>query len=216
MNEEQIQTLLAFALGEGGLGRGAGGVPGHDGLRRVDRGLHGQRRRSRQDRLGLRPRARARRGARSPRPQDAGRSSRDHLVDIDQGGSVKTDVYAPERYRAYLLEGQPGAPDQKAWPWPDVKTADFVSNGDPNAFQMPARVMTAGRDRGARHRALRGWLHRPAPRRPRRRQVLLALRPPAPPRRRELGGAAPDHRCVRWAGRRSLTQRVRSPCSPPA
>ena len=38
---------------------------------------------------------------------------RDHLVDIDQGGAITTDVYAPERYRAILLEGQPGAPDQR-------------------------------------------------------------------------------------------------------
>jgi hypothetical protein len=68
---------------------------------------------------------------------------RDRLLDIDQGGTVKTDVYAPDRYRAILLEGQPGAPDQRAWPWPEVKPAEFVSNGDPNAMPLPARVMTA-------------------------------------------------------------------------
>ena len=68
---------------------------------------------------------------------------RTHLLDIDQGGAVKTDVYASDRYRAILLEGQPGAPDQKAWPWPEVKPAEFVSNGDPNAMPLPARVMTA-------------------------------------------------------------------------
>ena len=68
---------------------------------------------------------------------------RDRLLDIDQGGRVKTDLYAPKRYRAILLEGQPGAPDQKAWPWPEVKPAEFVSNGDPNAMPLPARVMTA-------------------------------------------------------------------------
>jgi hypothetical protein len=68
---------------------------------------------------------------------------RKHLLDIDQGGTVKTDVYAPDRYRAILLDGQAGAPDQKAWPWPEVKPAEFVSNGDPNAMPLPARVMTA-------------------------------------------------------------------------
>jgi hypothetical protein len=68
---------------------------------------------------------------------------RDRLLDIDQGGSVKTDIYAPERYRAILLDGQPGAADQKAWPWPQVTTAEFVSNADPNAFPLPARVMSA-------------------------------------------------------------------------
>jgi len=68
---------------------------------------------------------------------------RDRLLDIARGGTVKTDVYTPDRYRAILLEGQAGAPDQEAWPWPEVKPAEFVSNGDPNAWPLPARVMTA-------------------------------------------------------------------------
>ena len=49
----------------------------------------------------------------------------------------------PTATAAILLEGQAGAPDQKAWPWPEVKPAEFVSNGDPNAMPLPARVMTA-------------------------------------------------------------------------
>ena len=142
MNEEQIQTLLEFALGEGGLGAAraeyldmmvsdastavftvnAGGLAKTVSVYALGLELDGTA-----DLLARKTLAKL----------------RDHLVDIDQGGSIKTDVYAPERYRAILLEGQPGAPDQKAWPWPDVKTAEFVSNGDPNAFQMPARVMTA-------------------------------------------------------------------------
>jgi hypothetical protein len=142
MNEEQIQTLLAFALGEGGLGAAraeyldmmvsdastavftvnAGGLAKTVSVYALGLELDGT-----PDFLARKTLAKL----------------RDHLVDIDQGGSVTTDLYAPERYRAYLLEGQPGAPDQKAWPWSDVKTAAFVANGDPNAFQMPARVTTA-------------------------------------------------------------------------
>ena len=142
MNEEQMQTLLDFALTEGGLGGAraeytdmmvsdastavftinAGGL-----AKTVSVYALGFEAPDVPDRLARETLA----------------ALRDHLVDIDQGGAVKTDVYAPERYRAVLLEGQLGAPDQKAWPWPDVKTAEFVANGDPNAFQMPARVMTA-------------------------------------------------------------------------
>jgi hypothetical protein len=142
MNEEQIQTLLAFALGEGGLGAAraeyvdmmvsdaatavftvnAGGLAKTVSVYALGMELDGM-----PDLLARKTLAKL----------------RDHLVDIDQGGTVKTDVYAPERYRAILLEGQPGAPDQKAWPWPEVKTAEFVSNGDPNALRLPARVMTA-------------------------------------------------------------------------
>jgi hypothetical protein len=142
MNEEQIQTLLVFAVGEGGLGAAraeyldmmvsdattavftvnAGGLAKTVSVYALGLELDGTA-----DLLARKTLAKL----------------RDHLVDIDQGGSVKTDVYAPERYRGVLLEGQPGAPDQKAWPWADVKTTEFVSNGDPNALPLPARVMTA-------------------------------------------------------------------------
>jgi hypothetical protein len=67
---------------------------------------------------------------------------RNRLLHVDQGGSIKTDVYVPDRYRAILLEGQPGAPDQKAWPWTDIAPIDFVADGDPSALPLPARVLT--------------------------------------------------------------------------
>lgn len=80
-------------------------------------------------------------------PDAAARSSfarlRDRLLDIDAGGALETAEYDPDRYRGILLEGQPGAPDVKPWPWPDLTPADFITNADPNAFQLPARVMTA-------------------------------------------------------------------------
>jgi hypothetical protein len=66
----------------------------------------------------------------------------ERLQDFDKGGAFSTSEYAPERYRGILMDGGPGAPDAKAWPWPDVKPADFAPNPDPNAFQLPARVMS--------------------------------------------------------------------------
>ncbi len=142
MSEDQIQTLLDYALNEGGLGAAraeytdmmvsdastavftvnAGGLAKTVSVYAL--------------------------GFEAPEVPDLAirqvlANLRTHLLDIDQGGAVKTDVYAPDRYRAILLEGQPGAPDQKAWPWPEVKPAEFVSNGDPNAMPLPARVMTA-------------------------------------------------------------------------
>jgi hypothetical protein len=66
----------------------------------------------------------------------------DRLQDFDHGGAYSTTEYAPERYRGILMDGGPGAPDAKPWPWPDLKPADFVANADPNAFPLPARVLT--------------------------------------------------------------------------
>ena len=62
--------------------------------------------------------------------------------DFDHGGLYATDEYAPERYRGILMEGQPGAPDSRSWPWKTVAPSDFVPNPDPNAIQLPARVMS--------------------------------------------------------------------------
>jgi len=142
MNEDQIQALLGFALGEGGLGAAraeymemlvsdattsvftvnAGGIAKNVSVYALGHEQDGMA-----DLLARKTLAKL----------------RDHLLDIDQGGTIQTDVYAPDRYRGYLFEGQPGIPDTKAWPWPAVKTAEFVAAGDPNAFPMPARVMAA-------------------------------------------------------------------------
>ena len=65
----------------------------------------------------------------------------DRLADFDQGGTVKTDVFTPANYRGILTDGA-AAPDQKPWPWTDIKPADFPLPADPNAFQMAQRVLT--------------------------------------------------------------------------
>ena len=64
------------------------------------------------------------------------------LEDFDKGGAFSTAEYAPERYRGVLMDGQAGAPDARAWPWPDVTPADFAPSPDPNASQLPSRVLS--------------------------------------------------------------------------
>ena len=66
----------------------------------------------------------------------------DRLADFDNGGATPTEAYAPERYRGILMDGA-AAPDQKPWPWADIKPTDFPFPADPNAFQMAV----AGTDR---------------------------------------------------------------------
>ena len=142
LSEEQIQALLASALGEAGLGvarpdyrndhiadapttvftLAAGGIKktvSIYALEMTDPGMA--------DVL--------------PRLAFAKFAAR--LMDFDNGGVFATQEYTPERYRGVLLEGQPGAPGARPWPWADIKPTDFVSNGDPNAFQLPVHVLTA-------------------------------------------------------------------------
>jgi hypothetical protein len=52
------------------------------------------------------------------------------LSDIDRGGTIDSDVYAPAAYRGILLGGDAGVIAPKAWPWPAIKPTDFK---DPNA-----------------------------------------------------------------------------------
>jgi hypothetical protein len=67
----------------------------------------------------------------------------ERLQDFDHGGAFSTTEYEPVRYRGILLDGQPGVADAKAWPWSDIKPTDFTANPDPNAFQLPTRVLAA-------------------------------------------------------------------------
>lgn len=64
------------------------------------------------------------------------------LSDFDQGGTIPTQLFAPAGYRGILLDGGPGQPNARQWPWPDLKPSDFVAPADPNSFQLPVRVLT--------------------------------------------------------------------------
>jgi hypothetical protein len=140
MNEQQIQQLLEFALGEGGLGAARPNYP-NDMITDVTTAVFTINAGGLAKTVSIYAL-----GFETPQVPDLlARKTfvklRDRLVDIDQGGSITTAVYEPDRYRAILLEGQPGAPDQKPWPWKDIKTSEFVAEGDPNAFQIPTRVV---------------------------------------------------------------------------
>jgi hypothetical protein len=49
---------------------------------------------------------------------------------VAKGQVQSVQVYQPSGYRAYLTESGPGQPDVMAWPWDDLIPADFTA--DPN------------------------------------------------------------------------------------
>jgi hypothetical protein len=69
----------------------------------------------------------------------------DRLRQFDQGGTFATDIYKPSRYRGTLWDSGV-VPDAgpRAWPWPNLKPADFTAPADPNALTFPQRTLTAG------------------------------------------------------------------------
>ena len=64
------------------------------------------------------------------------------LSDFDQGGTMATQVWVPDRYRGVLTEGQPGGPGARPWPWSGIAPAEFVTPGDASGPNFPTRVLT--------------------------------------------------------------------------
>lgn len=144
LDEGQIQELLEFALGAGGLGGArdaylAGGVADapntiitvHAGG--IDKTVV----------------VSALSEATQPGPDSAIRQAflrlATRLQDFDEGGRIPSDVYEPDRHRGVLIQRdtQPGLVPLD-WPWPGLKIADFPP-GPPDgsgATTLPHRTMT--------------------------------------------------------------------------
>lgn len=144
LDEGQVQDLISFALGQGGLGAAAENY-GNDMVAdaahsyfTIDAG--GVRKSVDVYALGMETP-----GSPDELPRKALGVLAERLRDFDRGGSIATDVYVPSAWRAVLIERE-GDPTARpvAWPWPDLKVSDFAS--DINAaggLQMPHRAMSA-------------------------------------------------------------------------
>lgn len=141
LSEDQIQSLLKYALGDGGLGiarasyEEANVADASTAIFTVDAG--GIKKTVSVYALGIETQNGADALARA-----AFQKLAERLADFDQGGTIKTDAYVPAKYRAILMDGA-ATPEQKAWPWDDLKPADFSFPADPNAFQMATHTLTA-------------------------------------------------------------------------
>lgn len=144
LSEEQIQSLLAFAIVEGGLGTArpsyrndqvadasstifnlaAGGLTKTVDIYALSEAMNGG------------PDA----GARAAFLKLANR-----LADFDQGGSIQTDAYSPASWRAFLIEREGGDNAPLAWPWPNLTPADFPAGPQDGSgpIRLPHRTMAA-------------------------------------------------------------------------
>ena len=143
LTEEQIQSLLIQALGEGGLAaaraRYENPMVADAGTAEFTIDAGGITKTVSIYALGMDSQGGADAPARAAFQKLAAR-----LSDFDQGGTLPSRVYAPTSYRAILLES-PGivAPDIRDWPWPSVKVDEFKADADPNGLPFPHRTMTA-------------------------------------------------------------------------
>jgi hypothetical protein len=144
LDDGQVQELLAFALGPGGLGTAkesylAGGIAdAPDTTFTINAG--GVVKKIVVSALGIDP-AQSDQAARL-----AFQALATRLQDFDKGGTIASDVYTPGKYRGVLNQRDPD-PSIKpvAWPWPAIKLADFAAASDNGAGSlfMARRTMTA-------------------------------------------------------------------------
>ena len=193
LSEDQIQEVLAFALGDGGLGVARAKYENNmvadagTAIFTVDAG--GVNKTVSVYALGIdNP------GLTDGPARAAFKKLADRLADFDQGGTIATDVFTPANYRGILMDGA-AAPDQKPWPWTDIKPADFPFPADPNAFQMAQRVLTPSDVDHLGLEDIEGRLPGVGPGGPERRQDLLAVAPSAPAGRDRIARPFPAEAC---------------------
>lgn len=143
LTEAQVQELLVFALGEGGL---AAARPEYRNDMVADAGtaLFTVRAGGIEKTVSVYALGIDTQGGVDAPARAAFLKLADRLTTLDKGGAVASMVYVPTTYRAVLLEA-PGvvAPDIRTWPWDDIAIADFKPSADPNGLQFPFLDMTA-------------------------------------------------------------------------
>jgi hypothetical protein len=141
----QVEEVLTFALGPGGLGparesyidNGIADAP--NTIFTIDAG--GLKKTVVVNAIGMEP---------TGGPDDAARARfktlADRLRDFDEGGTISSDVYTPTGYRAVLVEREVDpavpAPSAVTWPWSDLTIADFKEGDGTNGPPFPHRALT--------------------------------------------------------------------------
>jgi hypothetical protein len=145
LDEGQVQDLLAFALGPGGLGTardsylegGVADIP--NSIFQVNAGGV--------DKTVV---VNALDGVNAQGADSAARAAflklAQRLRDFDQGGTIPTDAYEPDAFRAVLTPRDPDPAVKPApWPWAGIKPTDFKAgvNDASGGLVLPHRTLTA-------------------------------------------------------------------------
>lgn len=142
LDEGQIQDLLEFALGAGGLGSARDSYSA-DNIADAPNTIFSVRAGGLDktvvvNALGIE-------GVKTdPAARGQFQKLYDRLSDFDAGGRVPTDEYVADRYRVALTEREVQPGDHPiAWPWPAVKISDFTPPAnDGSGLALAHRVAT--------------------------------------------------------------------------
>lgn len=145
LDEGQIQELLEFALGPGGLGAARDAYMA-DGIADAPNTIFTIRAGGLAKTVVVNALSEETR----PGPDSVARAGflklSKRLLDFDEGGSIASDVYQADRHRGVLTE-RDAAPGVAAldWPWPALKPGDFKEgpNDGSGGPTLPLRTMSA-------------------------------------------------------------------------
>jgi hypothetical protein len=144
LDAAQIEELLTFALGQGGLGAARDNY-GNDMVADASTAFFKIKAGGLDKTVSVYALGMEDPNATDLVPRRAFKALADRLRDFDRGGSISTDVYLPDNFRAVLVERE-GDPLAKPtlWPWPDLTMSDFKANvNGVGATQFPHRTITA-------------------------------------------------------------------------
>jgi hypothetical protein len=178
LSEEQIQSTLVFAIGEGGLGT-ARLEYGNDQIADASTATFtlnagGLTKTVSVYALGLDVP-----GMKDVPQRAAFARLADRLRTFDGNGAILTQEFAPERYRGILFGDQPADPGAKPWPWADVKPSDFVVAAGPGGGQ-PTHVLTVAQAEALGIEPYRGGVQGLTLAGPERKFYAFLLRPLLP------------------------------------
>lgn len=143
--EQAVQSLLAWAIGPGGLGAARDGhydTPGVADAPTATFELHAGGLDKRVEVYAL--------GIEDVQVSEADQairlalaSLRERLLSFDAAGATSVTTWRPERYRVTLVAGTPAEGiEPLAWPWPTIGPADFVPPSEPGLPSWPRRVLS--------------------------------------------------------------------------
>jgi len=140
----QIEELLTFALGPGGLGAARENYAADNiadapnTIFTIDGG--GVKKVVTINALGMETS-----GGADDVARKAFQKLAERLRDFDEGGKISIDAYAPTSYRVLILEREPDPlVSAVAWPWPDLKPSDFDQPAnDGTGVPFPHRTVSA-------------------------------------------------------------------------
>lgn len=144
--EQAVQSLLAWAIGPGGLGAARDGhydAPGVADAPTATFELHagGLDKRVEVYALGIED---VQVGEADQAIRRSLASLRERLLSFDAAGATSVATWRPERYRAILVAGTPAEGiEPLGWPWPTIAPADFVPSSDPGLPSWPRRVLSS-------------------------------------------------------------------------